>query len=109
MDRLRIEPTINYYKTDDLKTKENFYEGYTMRTRINYQVTRELSFRFITQYNDFEKCWEFDPLVTYKLNPFTLIYAGSTHDIFDYEDYTETGWKQAAQQFFIKIQYLIQM
>jgi len=48
-DRLRIEPTLNYYKTDDLDTDDNIYEGYTMRTRINYQVTRELSFRFITQ------------------------------------------------------------
>jgi Domain of unknown function (DUF5916)/Carbohydrate family 9 binding domain-like len=109
IDQLRIEPNIRYYKSDILETNENVYEGYTMRTRFNFQATRELSFRFITQYNDFEKCWEFDPLVTYKLNPFTLIYAGSTHDILDYEDYKDTGWKQASQQFFIKVQYLIQM
>ncbi len=107
--RLLIEPSFNYTRSNHIDTDNLLYETYTLRTHMRYQFNRELSFRLITQYNDFYRNWEIDPLITYQLNPFTLLYAGSTHDLHDYDDYDNTGLKQTSRQFFFKIQYLIQM
>jgi hypothetical protein len=108
-DRLTINPQIDYVKSDSAATGGNIFEGYAARTRIDLQATRELSFRFITQYNDFSKVWEFDPLITYRLNSFTVFYIGSTHDFRDYAGESGVGVKQYQRQFFMKIQYLLQV
>ncbi|NIR68088.1 MAG: hypothetical protein GWN61_25975, partial [candidate division Zixibacteria bacterium] len=84
-NRLTVNPRIEYVKSDSTGTRGNIFEGYAMRTRFDYQFTREFSLRFITQYNDFNKTWEFDPLLTYRLNSFTVFYLGSTHDVHDYD------------------------
>jgi len=109
INRLTIKPSFNFLKSDSASSEGNIFKGYTCRSRFDYQILRELSVRFITQYNDFNKVWEFDPLITYRLNPFTLFYIGSTHDIRDYKEYDGYGLKQLARQYFLKIQYLIQV
>jgi hypothetical protein len=108
-ERMLIEPQYVYQKSRDMSSEELLYEAYTLRAKINYQLNRELSFRLITQYNDYYRNWEIDPLITYQLNPFTLIYAGSTHDFHDYHDFNDTGFRQTSRQFFFKVQYLVQM
>jgi hypothetical protein len=111
-ERFRIEPTWRYTRSNHIDTDEILYEAYTLRTRLSYQLNREFSVRLITQYDDFYKNWEIDPLITYQINPFTLLYAGSTHDIHDYdshEEFDDIGLRQTSRQFFFKIQYLIQM
>jgi hypothetical protein len=105
-DRLKIWPQLTYSKSIDRDTDKPIYEGSVFRTRLAYQFTRRLHLRFVVQYNDFYKLWEFDPLLTYRLGPQTVFYAGSTHDFYDYE---RLGMKQAAQQFFFKMQYLMQI
>ena len=72
---------------------------------MNYQFTRRLFLRVVTQYNNFNDRYEIDPLLTYKVNPFTAVYVGSTHDIVDYQG--STGFYQTARQFFFKFQYLV--
>jgi len=109
IDRIRITHSYDYVKSDTLSTDGNIFEVYAFRTRIDCQFTHELSCRFITQYNDFRKSWEFDPLVKYKLNPFTQFYFGSTHDFSDFNGYKDFELKQTARQFFFKIQYLLQI
>ena len=107
--RLTINPQIEYIKSDSADTGGNIFEGYATRTRLDYQVTREFSLRFITQYNDFNKTWEFDPLLTYRLNSFTVFYLGSTHDVHDYDGKNGIDLKQYNRQYFMKLQYLVQL
>jgi Domain of unknown function (DUF5916) len=63
------------------------FDNHILRSKWNYQWNRELSFRFIAQYNGLlanpaytslttTKMMNFDFLVTYLLHPGTAIYAG---------------------------------
>ncbi|MFH1372375.1 MAG: DUF5916 domain-containing protein [bacterium] len=122
IDRVFIENWITYIRSQDAETDEELYEGYIVRSRLNIQFSRELSFRFVTQYNDFGETWDFDPLITYRINPFTMFYIGTTYD---YEK--KYGLNQAktayapegrygyrddrltSRQFFMKLQYLVQL
>ncbi len=108
-NRLTISPRIEYVKSDSASTGGNIFEGYATRIRFDYQFTREFSLRFITQYNDFAKTWEFDPLLTYRLNLFTVFYLGSTHDLHDYDGKNGYDLRQYNRQYFMKIQYLVQL
>lgn len=107
-NRMTISPNFRYYKSDSLDTGGNIFDGYAMRARVDYLIWKQLSLRLISQYNDFSQVWEFDPLITYRFNPFTLMYFGSTHDFHDYDGQENIGLKQYSRQIFFKIQYLLQ-
>jgi len=111
LDRLRIEPTFDYDKSDDPATGENIFEGYIARVRTQFQFTRELFVRLVVQYNDFWERWDVDPLLTYRLNPFSLFYIGSTYDynyLYSYSDQRDR-WMLSQRQYFVKLQYLFQL
>ena len=48
-----------------------------------------------------------DPLLSYKLNPFSVAFIGSSHAYQDLEG--KRGYQMQARQIFLKIQYLFQM
>ena len=100
-----INPEYSYYKLLNRDTKEKIYEGYILRTRFNYQFTRELFLRLIVQYNDFGDALSFEPLLTYKINPFTIFYVGSNHG-YDWEMGKARNAHDTSRQFFLKFQYL---
>ena len=108
--RLVLQPSISYSQLQDQQSGENFFSGYVVRTRTNYQFTRRLFARVVFQYNDFSERLEIDPLVTYKINPFTAIFVGSTHDVNRLEMTGAPGkprqFHQTDRQFFFKLQYL---
>jgi hypothetical protein len=110
IDRLVIEPNFNFSRSTDTETGEELFSGYIMRTRIQFQANRELSFRFVIQYNDFGEKWEFDPLLTYRLSPFSVFYVGSTYDFDNLaaDDGDPANWRMSSRQFFMKLQYLFQ-
>jgi len=83
-----------------------YYAGSIYRARVTYQFTRELDARAIVQYNGFAGQFEVDPLITYKVNPFTSFYIGSTHDFASMESGINT-LRPTERQFFAKVQYLI--
>ncbi len=62
----------------------------------------------MVQYDDFDKAWDIDPLLTYRLSPFSLFYIGSTYDYAeaDLEESNTTQWKSTTRQFFLKLQHL---
>ncbi|MEK6566081.1 MAG: hypothetical protein AABZ41_05175, partial [Bacteroidota bacterium] len=91
-------------RLSDLNTGELFYDGYLARAVGMYQFTPEIFLRLISQYDSFEKSIDVYPLLSYKLNPFTIFYAGSTSSLMDYGD--TPGIKQTARQYFVKLQYL---
>lgn len=112
MQNFVLEPQIDFSRLDAPDGNELF-NGYIFRTRMNYQFTRKLFLRLVFQYNDFSQSFDLDPLLTFKINPFTAFYIGSTLD------YAELGgnsdleklrnWNLQSRQFFMKFQYLVRI
>jgi hypothetical protein len=62
----------------------------------------------IVEYDDFDKNLSVEPLLSYKINPFTIFYVGSSHGYHDY-DIPDRQLTNTRQQFFLKFQYLFQV
>jgi hypothetical protein len=106
VDRVSIEPSFNYARLEDEETGEEIFSGYILRTRTNLNFSRRLFMRLVLQYNDFADQFNAEPLVTYRINPFTLVYVGSTQV---WEDFAEQEvFAQTSRQYFAKVQYLFQ-
>jgi hypothetical protein len=110
LNRLIIEPTFNFLKSDEVGTGEKLYRGYITRVRTQFQATREFSVRAIVQYDDFQKSWDFDPLMTFRLNSFSVFYLGSAHNYLNIPGETDNQnhWRLNSRQYFLKLQYLFQ-
>jgi hypothetical protein len=121
-DRVLIENTLSHVRSKNPDTDYEYFEGYIARSRLSVQFNRRLSLRFVTQYNDFGETWDLDPLITYRINPFTMFYVGTTYDYKRYHDLTDDGSRYVkdgemsydqnrltSRQFFMKIQYLFQL
>ena len=108
---LTISPQVAYSRLVDRESQEAYFSGYILRSRVKYQFSRRLYLRTIVQYNDFSKSLEIDPLVTYKINAFTAVHAGSTHDFdqFTHEDDLSKFFRQRSRQVFFKFQYLFRV
>jgi hypothetical protein len=103
-DKLQIEVSYSRARLSSVATGELFFDGYIARTVTKYQFTAELLLRVIAQYDSFDKSLELYPLISYKLNPFTTFYAGSTYNAARFDD--PFGFTQTGRQFFLKLQYL---
>jgi len=111
LDRLTIECNFNSSRMTVPGSNVEFFDGYITRTKLQYQATRQFSVRLVAQYNDFEKTWDIDPLFTFRISPFSVFYAGSTYD---YNDMLVSAdgpskWRMTSRQFFMKLQYLVQI
>ncbi len=103
------------------------YTNHIVRSKVNYQFTRELSLRAIVDYNgvlpnsslvslDRTKRFGYDLLLTYLLHPGTALYVGYT-DIYQnylfnpslppYLQYTNSPNMNTGRQIFAKISYLL--
>ena len=105
LDRLTIEPSVSY---QDLygPADDELYAGWVARTRTMLQFNRELSLRIVTQYVDFgDGGLSLEPLLMYRLNPFSIFYVGMTDRFADYGGLT--GYAETERQFFVKLQYLL--
>ena len=112
--RLNLDFNYTYARMKESASGPELYSGYVARTRLKYQLSKRLFLRLVTQYNDFSRQVEVDPLLSYKINPFTIFYLGSTHDYRDFshdEDLEGAvqGYKRTDRQFFAKIQYLFRI
>jgi hypothetical protein len=102
--RLKVDLSYARSRLADLETGELFFDGAITRVTTIYQFTEGLFFRLIGQYDGFERALQINPLISYKLNPFTIFYAGSTTSLTDFGG--DTGVKQTGRQYFLKLQYL---
>jgi hypothetical protein len=103
------------------------YNNHILRSKVNYQFTRELSFRAIVDYNavlpnaslvtlERTKRVGYDLLLTYLLHPGTALYAGYT-DVYEnlafdplrppYLRLTGSPDLNTGRQFFVKTSYLL--
>lgn len=107
--RLVIEPNVNIARMDERDTGEEIYDGYIVRTRFNYQFSRNLFLRLIVQYNDFGNNLSVEPLLTYRINPFSLFYIGSTQNYYSDWAESEIPTTRQSQHYFAKFQYLFRI
>lgn len=127
LDRLRHDFTYLYTKLDDPNGAGNIFTDHIIRSRWNYQFTRELSLRFIAQHEATDpgpltslkrdENMNFDLLVRYVINPWSALYAGfnTNSSNFALVD-TETGTEMVrthhlqrdGKQLFLKFSYLLQ-
>jgi hypothetical protein len=59
----------------------------------------------VVQYNNFSQQLSLEPLLTYRVNPYTMVYFGSTRGYQDLDE--ETRWTRTSTQYFTKVQYLL--
>jgi hypothetical protein len=106
LTRLVIQPSVVYSELNRPDGGGEVFSGFIVRTRTSLQVTRELSLRVVVQYDDFDKALNLEPLVTYRLNPFSMFYIGSS---LAYQDYDLPGRNLTpnSRQVFTKLQYLL--
>ena len=105
-NRLFIEPSFNYYNLKYPDSDENIYDGYIYRIKTTYQLKRELFVRLVLQYDNFSSDFNIEPLISYQINPFTLVYIGASTSHHDYGE--QFGFRTVGKQFFFKLQYLWQ-
>lgn len=120
-DRVLIEQWLQYTNADDLYTDNELYRQIVYRTRLGYQILRQLSLRLVVEYGTYRQqgsdsrgSWSVDPLLTYRLNPFSIFYVGSTHNYRSMDEINGYGalsdsYKLTSSQFFMKLQYLFQI
>lgn len=123
IERLRIN---NSYVRTELDGGKVFSND-IFRSSWNYQFTREMSLRFIAQYENTDagqftrlkddKNMNFDVLLRYVLNPWSALYLGynsnqSNFDIIETEGVREVvttdDLKRDGSQFFVKFSYMFQ-
>lgn len=103
--QLEIDLSYARARLSSIATDQLFYDGYITRATGIYQFTKEIFLRLIGQYDEFNGEIDVYPLMSYKLNPYTIFYAGSTYSLTDYSD--PFGVRTASRQYFVKFQYLI--
>ena len=107
-DRLNVGLSYNSQKMTTMDRKTDYFSGYTATLRVSYQHNKSLGFKVLTQYNDFSKDFQIQPLLTYQPSPFTIFYIGSTSNqnvdglAFD----NIQNGMLTDRQYFMKIQYL---
>ena len=126
IDRLRINNTY-FYTELDTRGGSKVFSNEIIRTNWNYQFTRELSLRFIAQYDETQagpatrlkddENLNFDLLLRYVINPWSAFYVGynsnqSNFDIVEIEGERElivaNHLRRDGDQFFVKFSYLFQ-
>ena len=112
INRFLWENNVSYIRSDNVNNGQRLFSGYVARSRFNVQLSREWSVRLILQYNDFSRSWDADPLLTWRLNPFSIFYVGSTRRYAEFGGETGVGeqaWRLMDRTYFMKVQYLFQL
>jgi hypothetical protein len=109
-------------------TGERIFSNHIFRTRWNYQLTPRLAIRAIARYDVLRtdpaftslpatRAFNGDLLVSYRVNPWTAVYAGYNGNLQNLEPdlalgpeglrRTRTGVINDGRQFFVKVSYLL--
>ncbi|MDH3197960.1 MAG: carbohydrate binding family 9 domain-containing protein [Candidatus Krumholzibacteria bacterium] len=111
IDRLLLSASFYHTDSDAVDTDGRLFDQNIMRLRMSLQFSRELSARLVLQYNDRYDTWEFDPLLTYRINSLSIFYVGTTQDYRNLESSGDGGgeWALTDRQYFLKLQYLVRI
>jgi hypothetical protein len=128
MDRLRVDTSLLSTELEDRQGRGTIFTDRIVRTRWNYQFTKEMSLRVILQHEDTEPTalsrltdeenLNLDVLFRYVLNPWSALYVGfnnnqSNLQLVDNEqggtDLVRTDeLARDGRQLFVKFSYLLQ-
>ncbi|MCH7549089.1 MAG: carbohydrate binding family 9 domain-containing protein [Candidatus Krumholzibacteriota bacterium] len=112
--QLQANLSYNSFKLSEIDTGAEIDDAWVARLRLTYQFTPRLFVRAIGEYIDWDNTITLDPLLSYKINPFTVFFVGSSHAFHDFRDdpaalVDERGYRQTSRVFFVKFQYLFRM
>jgi hypothetical protein len=112
--RLVVEPSWDYAQMRSRVDDSLLFKTYILRTRFGLNLTRKWYLRLIVQYKDGTRRLDLEPLLTYRLNPFSVFYVGVNgkyrrFDVAPASGPVEKDWELASRQFFVKFQYLFRM
>jgi len=107
VDRLVSELSYVYYDLAKSFDGEKLFTGYIFRDKTTYLFTKNISLRLVLQYDSFQQKFDIDPLLSYKLNPFSVFYLGSTHAFSEIESPgSKPRYIETDRQLFLKFQYM---
>lgn len=127
LPQLAVDATVLHNRFDETDSGAQVIDDLIGRLRANWQFTRELSMRSIIQYErtdvnpletsiDNRKNWNFDFLLTYRVNPWTAVYFGYNQNRQNLRIDESTGiptivrtdsLAKDSEQLILKISYLI--
>ncbi len=118
--RLSLTTEYLYQRFDQLDSAappipHEDHKEYSVRSKLTYQFSKRLFFRIIGQYVKSAGrggIVQFDPLISYKINPFSVFFLGSTHNFADYgsnDPVSDTDFELTDRTFFVKFQYLFRI
>jgi hypothetical protein len=133
--RLRIYPNFSFqkmqhrdgYLAGSPDGERTIYQVEIYRARVDYQFTREWFLRLVLEYGNYNSSGSpnylaVEPLLTYRINPFTLFYIGANWGgrhfekgyLFEREpdieqEWAKSTWRLQRAQVFAKFQYLFRI
>ncbi|MGB1185409.1 MAG: hypothetical protein ACPG33_00850 [Flavobacteriaceae bacterium] len=76
--KLRIGQSLRYSQMRSKEDNSLYYKGYIARLITNYQFNKDLSFRLVSEYNEFDDTLFVQPLLKWNPNPFTVLFVGGS-------------------------------
>ncbi len=115
--QLRLTMEHSSFDLNELDGGADVFDTFVTRSRLTYQFSKRLFLRVVGEYVDDSRAFSVDPLLSYKINPFTVFFLGSSHSFGEFEDDPTTtaievknpGYRQTERQFFVKFQYLFRV
>ncbi len=119
-DQLRTEFSFNSTRLETDDTGRLIVSQRILRQSLQYQFSSQLSIRLIAELNNTKRAigvgeysksqnFSLEPLLSYKLNPFTVFYLGGTIGGEDDPYPSHRGLSRTDQTLFMKFQYLVGM
>lgn len=106
-EQLRNDVNYSYSELSVKPGGEKIYAGYVISDKISYQFNKNFFFRVLLQYDLFSRYFSIDPLLSYKWNPFTILFIGSSHDLNELQNSSGySAFHETDRQIFMKFQYL---
>lgn len=102
--KLRIRQSIRYSQMRSKVDNSFYYKGYIARVNMNYQFTKDLSFRIIGEYNEFDDELFVQPLLKWNPNPATVFFIGGSRGYMQPESNKKLRLDNS--QIYMKFQYL---
>ncbi|MEO8665096.1 MAG: DUF5916 domain-containing protein [Ignavibacteria bacterium] len=106
-DRLRDDLSYSYSELSKTRGGEKLYAGYVVSNKISYQFNKNFFLRVLLQYDLFNHVFSIDPLMSYKWNPYTILFLGASSDVNELTNSTGIShYYETDRQIFLKFQYL---
>lgn len=105
--KLRIGQSIRYSQMRSKEDNSLFYKGYIARFITNYQFNKDLSFRLVSEYNEFDDTLFIQPLLKWNPNPFTVLFVGGSQGYGEGE--IADNLDIDSSQLYFKFQYLFEI